>query len=68
MKVGRFQEINGEYKLWQVDHLLGNDRERSSHTTAVTEHSNNWKQQQKNCVFCAVRIEMLQAGQMVTVR
>jgi hypothetical protein len=54
--------------LWHVDPLLGNDRERNSYTTVVTElwlrkqaclHSNNWKQQQRNDIFCAVLAEML---------
>jgi hypothetical protein len=59
--------------LWHVDPFLGNDLERSSYTTAVTEQrlrkqaclqGNDWKQQQRNGVFCAVLAEMLWAGQL----
>jgi hypothetical protein len=56
--------------LWHVDPLLGNDYEISKYTTAVTNqqlckqacfHGNNWIQQQRNGVFCAIRAEVLQA-------
>jgi hypothetical protein len=53
---------------WHVDPLLGNYVVRSSYTAAVTEQrlrkearlrNKNWKQQQRNGVFCAVRAGML---------
>jgi hypothetical protein len=57
-----------------LDPLLGNDREISRYVTAVTEqrlrkhsclHGKTWKSQQRKCVFCAVRAELLCAGQLM---
>jgi hypothetical protein len=54
--------------LWRVYPLLGNDREISKYTTAITKYRlskqacfrrNSWIQQQRNCVFCAIRAEMI---------
>jgi hypothetical protein len=54
--------------MWHVDPLLGNDCEISSYKTAGTKywirkqacsHGNNWTQQQRNGVFCALCAEML---------
>jgi hypothetical protein len=61
----------GFYK--QVDPLLGNNCEISKYTTVVLSNGFSNKhvptetneQQQRNGVFCAVRTEMLQTGQLV---
>jgi hypothetical protein len=49
--------------LWRVGLLLDNDREISKYTTTASQirvfYGNNWIQQQKNSVLCAVRAEML---------
>jgi hypothetical protein len=54
------------------DPLLGNDRETNNETTAAgrqqilnkQQWNNNNLTSISNCVFCAVRAEMLQAGQV----
>jgi hypothetical protein len=50
--------------LWHVNPLLGNDCERNSYTTEACLHGNNWKQQERNGVFCVIRTKMLYAGQL----
>jgi hypothetical protein len=47
------------YVLWHVDTVLGNDRERSSYTTANDFAKSIFAQQQRSGVFCAIRAEML---------
>jgi hypothetical protein len=60
--------VLNEKMLCDAGALMGNGRDISKYTTAVTQwrirkqicmHGNNWKQQQKIGVFCAVRAEML---------
>jgi hypothetical protein len=53
----RFESITPSDVLWHVDALLDN----GSYQTAAH------KQQQRNGVFCAVRAEMLQSGQLAKV-
>jgi hypothetical protein len=55
--------------LWHVDPLLGNDREISNGTTAISMYGHR-KQARLHCnrngVFCSVRVEVLQAGQVMS--
>jgi hypothetical protein len=44
-----------EGAMWPVDPLLGNDREISNYTTAVTRQ----RPVESNRVFCAILVEML---------
>jgi hypothetical protein len=47
--------------MWQVDQLLGNERETKKTKVMVR------KQQQRNGVLCAIRAEMLYGRQIVRV-